>query len=95
MLHTLHRSPWQCDFACLLRTLAAGDDLLLLQDGVIAALKNSDFLSALLATPATIYLLENDVLARGLDGQVSHQFPLINYAGFVQLAVAQPGQMCW
>lgn len=95
MLHTLSRSPWQCDFACLLRTLAAGDDLLLLQDGVIVALADSEFLPALLVAPATVSILEDDVLARGLSRRLASQIPLIGWSQFVQLAVIQTKQMSW
>ena len=41
MLHTLRHSPWQCDMAALMRTLQEGDDLLLLSDGVTAAVVGS------------------------------------------------------
>ena len=37
MLHTLSHSPWQCDIDALLSMLRDGDDLLLIQDGVLAA----------------------------------------------------------
>lgn len=95
MLHTLHRSPWYCDFHCLLRTLAKDDDLLLLQDGVTAALQGSLFLPLLQATPARVSLLQDDVLARGLSEHISQQFALVSYADFVALCVAQPCQMSW
>lgn len=39
MLHTLSRSPWHCDIDALLSMLREGDDLLLIQDGVLAALE--------------------------------------------------------
>ena len=44
MLHTLHRSPWLTDFAALLRLLSEGDELLLLQDGVTAAVDGNDII---------------------------------------------------
>ncbi len=43
MLHTLHRSPWLTDFAALLRLLSEGDELLLLQDGVTAAVDGNRY----------------------------------------------------
>ncbi|VCZ46624.1 Protein TusB [Escherichia coli] len=45
MLHTLHRSPWLTDFAALLRLLSEGDELLLLQDGVTAAVDGNRYLT--------------------------------------------------
>ena len=47
MLHTLHRSPWLTDFAALLRLLSEGDELLLLQDGVTAAVDGNRYLESL------------------------------------------------
>jgi tRNA 2-thiouridine synthesizing protein B len=41
MLHTLSRSPWQCDIDGLQRMLCDGDALLLIQDGVLAAIEGS------------------------------------------------------
>ena len=48
MLHTLHRSAWHSDFSAILRLLAEGDELLLLQDGVTAAVEGSRFLNELI-----------------------------------------------
>ena len=38
MLHTLSSSPWHTDLRAMLRLVKDGDDLLLLSDGVIAAI---------------------------------------------------------
>ena len=38
MLHTLSTSPWHADMATMRRLIKEGDDLLLLSDGVIAAI---------------------------------------------------------
>lgn len=38
MLHTLSVSPWHADIAAMLRVIDHGDDLLLLSDGVTAAI---------------------------------------------------------
>ena len=43
MLHILSHSPWQCDIDTLLSMLREGDDLLLIQDGVLSALEGSRF----------------------------------------------------
>ena len=51
MLHTLHRSPWLTDFAALLRLLSEGDELLLLQDGVTAAVDGNRYLESLRNAP--------------------------------------------
>ena len=51
MLHTLSHSPWQCDIDALLSMLRDGDDLLLIQDGVLAALEGSRFVEMLTNAP--------------------------------------------
>ena len=59
MLHTLHRSPWLTDFAALLRLLSEGDELLLLQDGVTAAVDGNRYLESLRNAP--IILISSDL----------------------------------
>ncbi|QKJ85355.1 sulfurtransferase complex subunit TusB [Paramixta manurensis] len=95
MLHTLMHSPAQCDFALLLRMLKAGDDLLLMQDGVIAGVQGSLALEKLLQSPAHLYILREDVDARGLFAQISNSTTLVDYTDFVALTVKQPQQMTW
>ncbi|MFS2221869.1 sulfurtransferase complex subunit TusB [Pantoea sp. B65] len=95
MLHTLMNSPFQCDFALMLRMLKTGDELLLLQDGVLAALEGSQPLTALLAAPVTLYVLREDVDARGLFAQISAKVTPVSYNDFVALAVKHPQQITW
>lgn len=51
MLHTLSSSPWHTDLRAMLRTVKDGDDLLLLSDGVIAAIAGGPFLEILRSAP--------------------------------------------
>lgn len=95
MLHTLRHSPWQCDITGLLRMLQAGDDLLLIEDGVSAALEGSRYLESLLAAPITVYVLEEDIRARGLSAQISDSVVRVSYTDFVRLAVKHSAQMAW
>lgn len=95
MLHTLRHSPWQCDIAELLRMLQPGDDLLLIQDGVIAALEGGRYLESLLAAPITVYVLEEDIHARGLSAQISGSVVRVGYTDFVRLTVKHSAQMAW
>lgn len=95
MLHTLRHSPWQCDIAGLMRMLQAGDDLLLIQDGVNAALGGSRYLESLLSAPITVYVLEEDILARGLTAQISGSVVRVGYTDFVRLTVKHSAQMAW
>ena len=82
----------QCDFDSLLLLLQEGDDVLLLQDGVTAALAGSQKLQQLLASPATLWVLE-DVMARGLTAQISTNVSRLNYTGFVTLTTKHPQQV--
>jgi len=95
MLHTLHHSPWQCDMTMLLRTMQAGDDLLLLSDGVIAGIEGSHYLDLLLAAPISVHALNEDVVARGLSGQISNNIARVSYTEFVSLTVKHAVQMSW
>lgn len=95
MLHTLSRSPVQCDLPALLRLTAEGDALLLLQDGVVAALAGSASLDLLLNAPIALYALQDDVDARGLPGHISHKIEVIGYTHFVKLTEKHPNQMAW
>ncbi|WP_437887662.1 sulfurtransferase complex subunit TusB [Phytobacter sp. V91] len=95
MLHTLAHSPWQCDMATLLRTLQEGDDLLLLSDGVTAALEGGRYLELLLNAPITVHVLTEDIDARGLSGQISGSVVRVGYTDFVSLALKHETQMRW
>ncbi|PLR37038.1 sulfurtransferase complex subunit TusB [Chimaeribacter coloradensis] len=87
MLLTLSHSPFQTDLPALLRLAGQGDDLLLIQDGVLAGLKESAALDWLLAAPISVYALKEDIEARGLIGQISDKITLIGYTTFVMLTV--------
>lgn len=95
MLHTLSHSPWQCDMTALLRTLREGDDLLLLSDGVIAALEGGQYLELLLNAPITVHVLKEDIDARGLAGQISSNAVRVGYTDFVGLTLKHETQMRW
>lgn len=95
MLHTLIHSPWYSDLDTLLLMLTAEDDLLLLQDGVLGALEGSSALSRLLTSPATLWVLTEDVSARGLAGQISAKIRPVDYTGFVALTEKHRQQMTW
>ncbi|MEO3740447.1 sulfurtransferase complex subunit TusB [Kosakonia sp. WA-90] len=95
MLHTLSQSPWQCDMAAMLRLVRPGDDLLLLSDGVTAALEGGRFIDILLDAPISLHVLSEDVDARGLSGQISSSVVRVGYTDFVSLAVKHDTQMHW
>ena len=90
MLHTLHRSAWLTDFSSLLRLVDKDDELLLLQDGVTAAIEGSRFLESLQNASIKVYVLEEDIKARGLSGQISDSVVRVSYTDFVRLTVKHP-----
>lgn len=95
MLHTLSLSPWQHDISAPLRLTKVGDDLLLLSDGVIAALEGNRFLDILRTAPITLYALNEDIEARGLTGQISSDVVRVSYTDFVRLTIKHAGQLTW
>lgn len=95
MLHTLMTSPFRCDLAAMVRLLAEGDDVLLLQDGVIAAVAGSPALEVLLNAPISLFVLKEDLDARGLFGQISTSVTPVSYTDFVTLVAKHPQQMTW
>lgn len=95
MLHTLMHSPAHCDLETLLLMAGAGDDLLLMQDGVLAALAGSRALMRLSECEATLWVLDEDVQARGLAGQISSSVQSIDYNGFVTLTIRHQQQIVW
>ncbi|MTH47776.1 sulfurtransferase complex subunit TusB [Intestinirhabdus alba] len=95
MLHTLHRSAWLTDIGSLLRLVKEGDALLLLQDGVTAAVEGGRFLEILRGAPIKVYALQEDVEARGLTGQISDSVVRVSYTDFVRLTVEHSSQLAW
>ncbi len=95
MLHTLTASPFKTDLAAIVRLFAAGDDVLLIQDGVLAAIEGTRGLEILQKAPISLYVLEEDVVARGLSAQISTSVATVSYTDFVALTVKNPQQMTW
>jgi tRNA 2-thiouridine synthesizing protein B len=75
--------------------LREGDDLLLIQDGVLAAIEGSRFVEILTDAPISVSALKEDIDARGLAGQISAKIDVVGYTDFVNLAVKHPSQMNW
>ncbi|MDN0119231.1 sulfurtransferase complex subunit TusB [Yersinia frederiksenii] len=95
MLYTVSHSPYHCDLSALLRLTTSEDEILFLQDGVMSVLKNSESLKLLLNNPASLFVLEDDVTARGLSGQISDNVSLIGYTHFVDLTLKHQQQLAW
>jgi tRNA 2-thiouridine synthesizing protein B len=96
MLHTINKSPYshRCLAECL-RACSADDAILLIEDGVYAALADSDSVESLLTKTSAVYALQPDIAARGLTDRIASEIKAIDYDGFVQLCIDQPKMMAW
>ncbi|TNH42831.1 sulfurtransferase complex subunit TusB [Photorhabdus luminescens] len=95
MLYTVGRSPYQCDFNAIFKLLARGDDILFIQDGVLAGIEGNCYLPTLISCGVTLYVLKEDIEARGLNEQISDKVQVIDYTDFVNLTVKHHQQFAW
>lgn len=95
MLFTLSNSPQRSDLKALVSLIGEGDALLLMQDGVVAALASSQAFEQLAVMAQPVYALREDLVARGLIGQISHKIILIDYTGFVALTDKHTPHIAW
>ena len=88
MLHTVNKSPFdRSAFASCLATARADDHILLIEDGVIAAMAGSKFEPVVKKAlgRCKIHALGPDLKARGI-AKVVEGVEVCDYAGFVSLA---------
>lgn len=95
MLFTVAHSSQQCDLPALTRLIAESDALLLMQDGVTSILRGSRALAVLDTVACPVYVLIEDLHARGLVGQISDKVTPIDYTGFVELTEKHCQQIAW
>ena len=99
MLHTVNKSPFEKDSldSCL-RLAKAGSAILLIEDGVYAAIKGSTVEEKIKAAAGDkkLYALGPDIKARGYDeGQVIDGITVVDYGGFVDLATENDKVQAW
>lgn len=96
MLHTVTRSPYQSQsLTQCLAYVTEGDEILLLEDAVIAGLAKNNYLNVIKNVGVKIYLLEADLIARGLQGKCDECLNVVDYKGFVSLTVKHEQHMKW
>ncbi|WWP01957.1 MAG: sulfurtransferase complex subunit TusB [Candidatus Dasytiphilus stammeri] len=95
MLHFLLHSPNQCDYKIFIRNIMKEDEVILLQDGVLAALTSSTALNFLLKKSVPIFVLKKDAEARGLVKYISILTTWIDYDDCVKLTVKHTNQISW
>ena len=99
MLHTVNKSPFEKNSldACL-RLAKPGSALLLIEDGVYAAMKGTTVEEKVKAAAQDkkVYALGPDIKARGLDAdQVIDGVTVVDYGGFVDLAAESDKVQAW
>lgn len=95
ILHTLNATPASPAFRDCVRLLRKGDALLLLGDGVYAALTATRAYAELKNTGAELYLLEPDAAAAGVLKRIDDTVCAVDYEGFVTLTERFPRQQAW
>ena len=71
------------------------DAVLLMEDAVYGAVQNHVELSSLLEEIGRVFLLQEDVIARGLKLKEPSFFQLVNFDGFVSLTEEHNSSMTW
>ena len=85
-LHTVNKSPLVADaLEQCLRAAMPGDAILLIEDGVYAAIPSSPAHLACSAGGLKLYALQADIDARGLASRVPASVQRVDDAGFVAL----------
>ncbi|CAL4043497.1 Protein TusB [Buchnera aphidicola (Phyllaphis fagi)] len=95
MLHVLVSSPFKIDCNLTLSMLNPLDSFIGIQDGVFIGLVNNVFIKDFLKFSFKLYLLKEDVIARGITSYISDQFHLINYAQFIVLTEKYQKVLNW
>lgn len=99
MLHLVNKSPFDRNAldSCL-RLAEAGSSVLLIEDGVYAALSKAESAGAVgnRMNELTFYVLGPDVSARGLDDTpLIDGINVVDYGGFVDLVVEHDVAQSW
>lgn len=98
MLHTVNKSPFGNNSleSCLAHA-KSGSAVLLIEDGVYGAMKGTSFADKLQQAMGnvTIYALGPDLKARGVADKVMDGVKVVDYAGFVDLAVENDKVQAW
>ncbi|HET9670174.1 MAG TPA: sulfurtransferase complex subunit TusB [Casimicrobiaceae bacterium] len=98
MLHIVNKSPFEkCTLESCLRIARPGHALLLIEDGVYAAVRGNAFESRIRQVAATmrVYALGPDLAARGMKTAAIDGIELVDYAGFVDLVATHDTVQSW
>ena len=99
MLHTVNKSPFEKNsLETCLRLIEDNSSLLLIEDAVYGALKNTNIEEKITRTQSNIklYVLGPDLKARGLDkNSLITNIEIIDYKGFVKLVAENENIQNW
>ncbi|MDP6343804.1 MAG: sulfurtransferase complex subunit TusB [Alphaproteobacteria bacterium] len=99
MLHTVNKSPYERNtLESCLRLAKAGSAILLIEDGVYAAIAGSAAADQVAARTDdfTFHVLGPDIEARGLaDKQLIDGVAVVDYTGFVELVAEYDAVQSW
>jgi len=99
MLHVVNKSPFERNsLASCLRTAASGSSILLIEDGVYAALEKGQHAAQISGRMGdfAFYVLGPDVAARGLGDQpLIEGIKVVDYEGFVDLVAGTDATQSW
>lgn len=98
-LHTVNKSPFShTTLASCVDVCRSGDGLLLIEDGVYAALESApcaEQLKRLAEQGIRIFALDPDICARGLDDKLLPLVERTDYQGFVHLSALHRCIQSW
>ena len=99
MLHTMNKSPFEkSTLDSCLRFAQQGASILLLEDGVYAAMRGTAAEEKMIAAGNShkIFVLGPDLKARGLAVEnVIEGIEMVDYGGFVDLTVSHDSVQSW
>jgi tRNA 2-thiouridine synthesizing protein B len=98
MLHTVNKSPFERNtLESCLQHAKPGAAILLIEDGVYGALKGTTFTQKMEAAMKkfSIYALQPDLEARGMQGRAINGVTLVDYGGFVDLVAQHQPVQSW
>ncbi len=97
MLHTVNKSPYQSSsLKTCVDYLQAQDVLLLIEDGVYAAMKGGASEALVNDASGKVYALEPDLKARGITSEkLIDGIEVVGFDGFVKLAADNDKVQSW
>ena len=99
ILHTVNKSPFShTTLSSCLKVVQAGDALLLIEDGVYGALETNPLTESIVVLASRgveLYVLSEDLQARGLEKARAEHFSAIDYGRFVELCTAHKSVQSW